>query len=545
MPQMLPANISLLKPTKEQLNGIRPTKVLDVFEGGSTNFHESGLFSIESFGRIGTPERDATFSYIDIRVEIIHPYVYENIVSLRRFYKDVIHGKSYAMWDEKEKDLVAADILTGDTGYQFFMQHLPLIKFKQSGSEERRRKIMLVEKAIADDQYTTSKILVMPAGLRDAEVDDEGRVIQAEINDFYRGLIGISNGVLGSNKLTSKVFDTSRTALQRAFNDLFEYLYTMLEGKRGLIAGKWAARDIFNGTRNVIASVTQPTPRLGDPTMLGIQHTAVGLWQVMKGTLPVSIYHILNGWLGHVFAEAPSARLINKETLKSELVRVNNDTLDYWTTPTGITKLIDDYGDSNSRLRVVEIQDHYIGLIYRGPDGTFKIFGDIDELPLDRGFLREHVHPITMCELLYLSGYERWNTLGVIITRFPFTGVRSTYPSLIRTLTTSKSESRRPLDDDWNVIDDPGQIATFYPTFKSNSHFDTLGLYFGMLSGLGGDFDGDKTSANMVYSDEAVNEIHRTLNSPTNYIDASGGLLNSSIIDTVKRVFEVMTGDDV
>lgn len=487
MPQMLPANISLLKPMREHLNGLRQTKVLDVFEGGSTNFHESGLFSIETFGRIGTPERDSTFSYIEIRVDIIHPYVYENIISLRRFYKDVIHGKTYAIWDDKEKDLVASDILAGDTGYQFFMEHLPLIKFKQSGSEERRRKIMLVEKAIAEETYVTNKILVMPAGLRDAEIDADGRVIQAEVNDFYRSLIGISNGVLGSNKLTSKVFDTSRNSLQRAFNDLFEYLYSMLEGKRGLIAGKWAARDIFNGTRNVITSVTQPANRLGDPSLLGIKHTAVGLWQVMKGTLPVSIYLITNGWLSHVFAEGVSARLINKQTLKSEIVRVSSDTLDYWTSPSGVTKLIDDYGDTNSRLRVVEIEDHYVGLVYRGPDGTFKIFGDIDELPLDRGFSRDDVHPITMCELLYISGYERWNNLGVIITRFPFTGVRSTYPSIIRTLTTSKSEVRRPLDEEWNVIDDENAIATFYPTMGVDSHFDTLGLYFGMLSGLGGD----------------------------------------------------------
>lgn len=56
-------------------------------------------------------------------------------------------------------------------------------------------------------------------------------------------------------------------------------------------------------------------------------------------------------------------------------------------------------------------------------------------------------------------------------------------------------------------------------------------------------FDGDKTSSNMVYTDEAVAEVHRVLNSPSNYIDSSGGLLNSSIIDTVKRVFENMSGD--
>lgn len=47
----------------------------------------------------------------------------------------------------------------------------------------------------------------------------------------------------------------------------------------------------------------------------------------------------------------------------------------------------------------------------------------------------------------------------------------------------------------------------------------------------------------MVYSREAVAEIHRLLNSPANYIDAGGKLLNSSIVETVDRVLAVMTGD--
>lgn len=489
MPQMLPANLGILRPTSQQLGGLKPTKVLDVMEGGTTNFHEDGLFSISTFGRVGTPERDETFSYVDIRVNIIHPYIYDILISLRRFYKDIMHGKAYALWDEKEKDFVAADILTGDTGYQFFMEYLPLIKFKQSGSEERRRKIILMEKTVAEETYLTNKILIMPAGLRDAEIDTDGRIVQAEVNDYYRSVIGISNAIIGSNNLKSKVFDVSRNSLQRSFNDLFDYLYNMLEGKRGLIQGTWAARRLYNGTRNVIASFSNPISDLDDVTAPGIQHTAVGLFQTMKGTLPVSIHCILNGWLSHVFAEGIHARLINKDSLKSEVVKVSHDTLDRWTTPMGITKLIDQFGDVNSRLAPVEIEDHYVGLIYRGPDMTFKIFGDIDELPQDSRFKREHVHPLTMCELLYISGYRRWNKLGVIITRFPSTGLRSTYPTLIRVLTTTLSEQRTELDEYWNTqdIDDPNEIATNYPTFGSDSHFDVLGLDASKLQGLGGD----------------------------------------------------------
>ncbi len=547
MSSLAPANLSILKPDQQMLSRLRPVKVLDVFEGGTTNFHDEGLFSVTTFGRVGLPERDINFSYIDIRVAIIHPYLFRTLVSLRRFYQDVMQGREYAVWDDKEQDLVRSDILNGDTGYQFFMEHLPIIKFKQSESEERRRKIMLIEKAIKENKMTTTKILVIPAGLRDAEIDKEGRVVQSEINDFYRTLLGISNAVVGSNDLTNRVFDVSRNSMQRTFNELFDYIFSMLEGKRGLIASKWAARNVMNGTRNVITSLVTPVKKLGDPSSVSIKHTVVGLYQTMKGVLPLAIHLLLSGWLSHVFAEGQNARLVNRTTLKSEVVHVDHDTVDEWTTESGISKLIDAYGDTSIRLKPVMINDYYIGLVYRGPNKTFRIFGDIDELPVDRGFSREDVHPLTLTELMYLSCYERFNKVGIITTRFPYSGIRSTYPTLVRVMTTERCETRYELNDDWTYdsvgrMDDLAGIATAYPTFKDNAHFDTMAPHFAFLAGLGADFDGDKCSGNMIYSQEATQEIHDKLNDPANYLDVDGKLLNSSMIDPVVRVLYNMSG---
>lgn len=489
MSKLAPANLAILKPTKDQLSRLKQTTVLDVMEGGSSNFHDEGLFSIPIFGQVGLPERDQKFSYIDIRLEIEHPYLYKTLVSLRKLYQDIMQGREYAVWDEEQQDLIRADIITGDTGYAFFTRYLPIIKFKGSDSEERRRKIKLVEESIANGKMMTSKILVAPAGLRDAEIDREGRVVQSEMNDFYRTLIGISNSVVGSQDLNSRVFDNSRNSLQRAFNELFDYIFSMLEGKRGLIASRWAARDIVNGTRNVITAMASPVSKVGDPSSITIQHTAIGLFQAMKGCLPITINLLLNGWLAHVFAEGSNARLVNRTSLKSELVHVDHDTVDEWYTEAGLAKLIDNYSDAASRLKPLKINDYYVGLVYRGKDGTFKLFGDIDELPPELS--RKDVYPLTFCELMYINTFRRLNLAGIMVTRFPYSGIRSCYPSLVRVMTTTRSEVRWELDHEWKqLVDDDGHSAfpaTAYPTFKDNSHFDTMAPHFAYLAGMGAD----------------------------------------------------------
>ena len=491
MSKLAPANLAILKPTKDQLSRLKPIKVLDVMEGGSNNFHDEGLFSVPIFGQVGLKERDSTFSYIDIRLEIEHPYLYKTLVSLRKLYQDIMQGREYAVWDEEQKDLVRADIINGDTGYAFFTRYLPIIKFKGSDSEERRRKIMLVEKSIADGKMLTSKVLVIPAGLRDAEIDREGRVVQSEINDFYRTLLGISNSVVGSQDLNSRVFDNSRNSLQRAFNELFDYIFSLLEGKRGLIASRWAARYIVNGTRNVITAMASPVVKIGDPASITLRQTVVGLYQSMKGCLPLTIHHLLNGWLGHVFAEGTNARLVNRTSLKSELVKVDHDTLDEWYTETGLSKLIDHYGDVASRLKPIKINDYYIGLVYRGKDNTYRVFGDIDELPAELS--RKDVYPLTMVELLYLDTFRRLNQAGIMVTRFPYSGIGSCYPSIARVMTTTRSEVRWQLDHDWKPMTDEdgsGKLrdpTTAYPTFKDQSHYDTMSPHFAYLKQMGAD----------------------------------------------------------
>ncbi|MCO6704862.1 hypothetical protein [Streptomyces sp. CHB9.2] len=537
----IPFNVSILNLTPEKLKLLRPVKSPDVHDGVTGNFNEDGLFSVLTFGRVGDEMRDTRFSYIDIHLNIFHPTIYRALAQLRGLYRDIMAGTAYAIFDDKEGDFILANELTGETGYAFFLKHWKKIKYRESKSPVRTERIKMIQKyqAIA----TTKNILVMPAGLRDYIVDSTGRGTQDEINDVYRRILGASKVIVSADGTeTSPLYDNSRKALQQGFNDVYDHVLRMITGKKGFIQEKFGSRRVFNGTRNVISAMDTSTADLDEVNSPDYTDTILGMFQVAKGALPLTIYLLRNGWLGQVFSvgdSSTSARLIDPKTLKSELVDLPPDVRDRWITVEGLEKVIESMRIVENRHKPVMLEDRYLGLVYRGPDMTFKIFGDISELP--EGFDRKNVAPLTLIELIYLSGYKRWNTLKTIVTRYPVTGIGSTYPSTIYTKTTMKGEVRTELGDDWNPMED--SVALEFPSYEPLAYVDSQVIHPSRLGGLGADFDGDTASSTIVYTQESIDEIDKLLNSREAYLDPRGGFKASCNVQTVQLVLRNMTGD--
>src|SRR5690606_11543848 len=123
------------------------------------------------------------------------------------------------------------------------------------------------------------------------------------------------------------------------------------------------------------------------------------------------------------------------------------EVFDRWQSAEGIDKVIQTFGQIDTRHKPVIVEDHYVVLVYKGDDNTFKVFYDIRELP--SGFSKKNVSPITFVELLYLSVYESINRYPVLVTRYPVEGPNSSYPSFGSVKTTVQSEKRYVLDEDW------------------------------------------------------------------------------------------------
>lgn len=534
----LPANISILELTPDRLKAIRQVKVLDIYDGGTENFHPDGLFSIETFGRVGSEERTTRFGYIDVKLQIMHPFLFNALCKLKGLYKGIINGTAYAVWDAKEKDFIASNLIDGETGYGFFMRHWQDIKFKTTASKKRDLRIELIHKyqGIA----TCSKVLVLPAGLRDAFKDETGRTKEDEINEFYRKLINASNAVQAVKDPNDSIYDNTRVSMQNAFNALYEYIDGILGGKNGYMLQQWAARRVINGVRNVITAMDTSTAVLGARNAPSINHTGIGFYQFMKGAMPIVQHHMLK-FLDGIFTPSNGmAMLIDKVSLQPVPVKVKSKVIDRWATPTGIEKLVNRFEAREGRKQPVEIEDHYLFLVY--DDGkTFKVFRDIRELP--EGFDRAYVRPLTYIEMFYLSGYAHWNKYPMLITRYPVTGDGSIYHSWTYVYTTTKGLSKRQLGDDWRPTEGNDYEALEYPDLSIDTYIDSLIPHPSRLAGLGGDFDGDTASCTILYSDEAIAEAKHYLTLRKAYVNPFGGYKASPITETVERVLADMTGE--
>lgn len=541
MSELESADFAIMDLTPQILQALKPVKVLDIYDGASDNFHEDGLFSISIFGRVGDPSRDLRFSYIATGIEVIHPLIFRNIVKLKKFYSEIIKGNAYAVFDSKKNDFVASDAIDGETGYNFFLSYWDRLVFERNESKQRNARIDFIEKY--RKVAKTSNILVLPAGLRDLEVDPDGRDVEGEINEFYRRIISISNTLSSNTDVNNRITDSARLGIQNAFNSIYTFIIGLCRGKGGFILRKWARRKIFNGTRAVLTAQVPSVNKLSVVDYPSWNNTVMGIAQLMKALLPVAVHKLMHFEL--VLEAFPSgdssAYLVNKKTLKREMVKINNKTTDRWATQNGVESLFQTFMDHDIRGSEIDIEGYYLGLIYRGPDKTFKLVYDIDDADNYPWMDKKYLHPITWVEMMYLMGYKDWNTYPMVATRYPITGAGSIFPSYVFVKTTVLSEVRWGVDENGDIIEDDKAIA--YPILDNPTFIDSEAISPSRLEGMGADFDGDMVSGNVLYSEDVKIEIEKYLKSAAAYIRPNDGLLNSPYTDPVERVIYNMTGD--
>ena len=178
-------NIDLLALNKDKVKLLGEVKSAQILEASSHDFKSDGLFSTSIFGQVGSSERQVKFGYIDLKYPILHPLVYSQYCELSKLYADILNGKARAKFDSKLGNFIPDP--EGETGYTFFTKHLKNLKLDSRASDKRDYKIKLVIKG-SQPEYLTSKWLVIPAGLRDYHVDENGRPTEDEVNNLYRRL---------------------------------------------------------------------------------------------------------------------------------------------------------------------------------------------------------------------------------------------------------------------------------------------------------------------------------------------------------------------
>jgi hypothetical protein len=447
----------------------------------------------------------------------MHPLVFAVVCELKSLYPDILSGKKYAYFDEKEKDFIETDPLTGQTGYAFFCKYLEKLDPKENTSSKRSEYVKVFNSR--KNNCMMDKLLVSPAGLRDYVIDENGKPSEDEVNKLYKKALSISNNVSGLNRSINLEFlDSIRMKLQVVVKEIYDHYVDMLDGKNKFILGEWAARTVYESTRNVISSYIPRHSGVGSS-----KSVMIGLYQYLRMIHPLAVKQIKEGFMGQVFTGPNTpAVLTNTKTLKKEIVQGVTEYYEKWMTHAGLEKLFAEFGNEYSRNNPIKIGDHYAGLCYADYDRKiYKFFQDIDEIP--EGFDKSKALPITYAQLLYTSVYPNHWEIPATFTRYPISGYGSIYPSFIYLCTTIKGYEMTYLCDDW-------QTTMFkvneFP--RGNEFMNSMVVSPVHLARAGADFDGDMMSAIAILSKDAQDEIKKIMNTRSFYIGPDNKMAFSS-----------------
>lgn len=476
----LPFNVRLIDPGRQRLGPLQPVTSQDIFDNDG-DFHPEGLYSTEIFGKPGERVRQLTHSFIDMKTQVIHPKIFQELGRLKNLYRGILAGTAYAVWNEETKDFEKSDILDGETGYGFFMSHYNDLVLKRTGSAERDLRIDLVEKYRGKSEYRY--LILLPAGLRDIEIEDEGRPVEDELNPFYRKALRIANTITVSpSSPNAETLNSARWTLQRNFNDIYNYLEDFIKGKKGFIQSKWGRRSLVYGTRNVITAMDPAPAKLGAPEAPNINHTMIGLHQYLKGTLDLAVHQIKMGPASGLIEALPgNIPVVDKDTWTTKYIEPSARTKEKWGTEDGIESLINGYEELSVRHKPATVDGHYIALIWR-TDREFRVLHDINEIEEAK---RKDVRPMTWTELYYISVYKEVSRTPGFPTRYPVTGMGSTYPSITYLKTTVPGKVLREVGADGLPIDGDS-IAIQMPVMDA-PFFDSMSVHTSRVPGLGAD----------------------------------------------------------
>ena len=384
-----PFNIQILDAEEYiKLKGCLPVTNMAMFESSTRRFHPDGLYSEVIFGQVGSKERLIRRGYIDLKTKIITPHLYKQVISLKSFYKEVIAGKAYAkIAANGDLELTTQDDPEGHTGYQWFLDILPTLKFPETESKTRRDKIALLNKY--KNVLITTKLIVLPAGVRDVKASASGKISKEDINKYYTSLLSLTSA-LPDTPTTNPIFDTIKYQIQMKVQEIYNYIGNLVDGKGGFAQHRFAARGIVYGSRNVItaAPMTRVTSSKSDPHAFNPHEAFVPLFQAMKSAMPLMVNQLKSIFFEQIFAQgSENVPLIDPQRANSlTYAKVSYKEMMRFTTSEGINDLMTNYRNPEIHFEPVtckatnnegQLQDYYLYLVYDNDDEVY-FFRDVN-----------------------------------------------------------------------------------------------------------------------------------------------------------------------
>lgn len=360
-----------------------------MYEPSSTSFHPLGLYSEQIFGQIGTPERISKLGFISLHCEILSPIIYLNIISVCSWYKDLMEGKVYAIYNEKEKEFTVTTKETegSKTGFAFFMTHVASLDYSRNESRTRSDKIDVIKQSIKDGSYIIKQYPVCPAGWRDVKTDNSGRLEVDAVNKLYTSLLVMSTEVkFGYNSPILKTFfDNVKYHIQLKIVELFNHWKNFYDGKTGFGQAHYSKRNLALGTRGVITAPPMIAASPTDPGYIKHNETYLPLYHCAKAFSPI-VVHALNVLFASQVYTLGSIKVpaIEPKTLDMKYVEVDPSMVTYALDSKSKHDFINAFSNTTGRhdpvtIESVDGKQYWMWMVY-DLDNEIYIFRNVNDL---------------------------------------------------------------------------------------------------------------------------------------------------------------------
>lgn len=495
--------------TKEfiDLNNLQEVKSSILFQRGGIP-HPEGLISNEIFG-ITTKSRKETFAYINLHGHFFHPHIYK---AIKRFFRDIekiINAEKYYSID-KSGQLIPDE--NGDTGIEFLYDNWEKIKWKYSDDfGMRNERLDLITKSKKNEIFI-EYCIVIPAFYRDIAYTENGSGKTGEINQLYCKLIR-SVSLIRNKDIFDFQFGATNYNIQNILVDIYDYFKTKLEKKGGLLRKYLMGKNVDNCTRTVITASTFHAEKPED-LITDLKHVAIPISQVCSLCYPFVIYWIKNFFERELLDKNASKMIYNPATDNIEKT-VELDNPESYFTEKFYKKIIDTYiKDPESRFNTFDVP-------VKGNKKMKVLFTGTKLDPSTTAELSSTSYrPMTWTDLLYLACYNVTKDKYCLITRYPLLDEFGIFVGKVRVTSTEETD----------VVSFSGEVYDTYshidftvsPEKMATKFIDSVQFSNSVLPGLDGDYDGDQTTAKILYTQEANEECERYMNSKSFFINASG-----------------------
>ncbi len=459
-----------------------------------------GLLSREIFGT-DSKTRKTTYAYIDLGGRFLSPIVYKVLIRLNRSFLYLINGTKKFIVTEKG-DLLE-DEEKGGSGLDYLYKIWDKINFKKNESIIRGERVDLLT-IYPKNRLFTNKLLVIPAFYRDVNVsklNGETKVAPHIITDTYSKIIRASVTLKFGNDFAFMT-ENSQLSMQMLLIDLYELLKGTIAKKHGMIRQNLMGKVVDYSSSMVITTPTFDVNKVEDMSV-DYYRAGIPLSQCMSMFYPF----IINGLTTFFDNEFNNNNSISDGEKNIEL----GDTRKYFNV-TEYEKRIKMFMNAPStRFDKVQIP------IGDGKMVDMKIVG-YQWINNEKNVLVNR--PATWTDIFYLVTHKVCKDKMVVITRYPVLDQFSSFFQRVEVLSTQNT---------MKVIINENEYPRF-PIVDLEAEPDTINLLFSdtvcfsnlYLSGIGGDYDGDKVAIKSLYTQEAIAEAEEKMRSKANFVDIKG-----------------------